>query len=417
LSLAYWRLDRDKDFEFCSSKILEKGPPALKKRVLFNLAAYNYEKKKYTEAQTYFQRLLKAGPDPSMKADVKWRIAWIKYSTGQYGEAAEAFREARSAAPCGRLEHAAKYWQARSLQRLNQQAEAQLLLKDLVRAAPFGYYGMEAARLLKDMKVSVEVGPGERRTFPDVKLTPAQASNRAISDANRLMDRGLYEFALLDLETLPKQMKSSPAIAFLIAKAAYGAHKYHLAHDVLTPVFGSMMENPPEDAPPEFIEMAYPRVHFTETTQHARAHSVDPHLIWAVIRQESRYDASAVSPAGALGLMQVTPQAAGFGGKKCKIQASAIAEIIDPQKNIALGIRILAKNLGSFGGKIVPAVASYNADIKKVRDWQRRSGKMQTDEFIENIPYLETRLYVKRVLAGYYAYATLHKRKDLAGVW
>ena len=417
LSLAYWRLDRDKDFEFCCSKIIEKGPPGLKRKVLFNLGAYNYEKKKYAEAQTYFQRLLKADPDASMKADVKWRMAWIKYSTGQYGDAAQAFREARSASPGGRLDHPAKYWQARSLLHLKQPAEAQLLLKELVRASPLGYYGMEAARLLKEMKAPVEAGPGERRTFPDVNLTTEQYSNKAVSDANRLLDKGLHEFALMNLEALPRQLKSSPAIAFLTAKAAYGAHRYRLAQDVLTPVFGSMMENPPEDAPPEFIEMAYPRVHFTETTQHAKAHSVDPHLIWAVIRQESRYDGSAVSPAGALGLMQVTPEAAGLGGKKGKIQPSAIAEILDPQKNIALGIRILAKNLGAFGGKVVPAVASYNADIKKVRDWQHKRGKMQMDEFIENIPYLETRIYVKKVLAGYYAYATLHKKKDLAGVW
>ena len=103
--------------------------------------------------------------------------------------------------------------------------------------------------------------------------------------------------------------------------------------------------------------------------------------------------------------------------KKGKIPAASIAQILEPKANIAHGTRILAKNLESFKGKIIPAVASYNADIRKVRDWIRRNGKMKQDEFIENIPYLETRIYVKKVLAGYSAYSLLHRKKDLAGLW
>jgi soluble lytic murein transglycosylase len=66
---------------------------------------------------------------------------------------------------------------------------------------------------------------------------------------------------------------------------------------------------------------------------------------------------------------------------------------------------------------LVPAVASYNADVKKVREWLRANDKMKQDEFIDNIPYLETRMYVKKVLAGYRAYSRLHMKKDLAGFW
>jgi soluble lytic murein transglycosylase len=230
------------------------------------------------------------------------------------------------------------------------------------------------------------------------------------------MEQKLYEFALLNLEALPKHMRSSPGIAFLTAKAAYAAEKYRTAQEILAAAFRSFMENPPEDAPKDFIEIAFPRVHFTEAVRTAEKHSVDPNLVWAIIRQESRYDASAISPAGAIGLMQVTPAAAGLS-KKGKIPAAAIAEILEPKTNLAHGTRILAKNLERFHGKIVPAVASYNADIRKVRDWIRRNGKMKQDEFIENIPYLETRIYVKKVLAGYSAYSLLHRKKDLAGLW
>ena len=416
LSLVYWRLDREKDFEFCSAKVLEKGSDKLKRKALFNLGAYNLEKGKLAQAETYFNRLAKMGLDTSMKVDVKWKTAWVKYWNKQYKEAAEAFREARAFSPGGKIEPASKYWQARSLERAGLSNDAQALLKEIATAFPLDYYGIEAARLLKNQKIHVN-NKKAAQAFPSTQLTLAESSNELVSAANKLMEQKLYEFALLNLDALPKTTRPSPAIAFLRAKAAYSAEKYRIAQEILTAAFGPFMANPPEDAPKDFVEMAFPRVHFSEATRTAEKLSVDPHLVWAIIRQESRYDASVVSPAGAMGLMQVTPAAAGLSRKRGKIPAGAIAEILEPKTNLTHGIRILAKNLESFRGKVVPAVASYNADIRKVRDWIRRNGKMKQDEFIENIPYLETRIYVKKVLAGYFAYSLLHRKKDLAGLW
>jgi len=91
--------------------------------------------------------------------------------------------------------------------------------------------------------------------------------------------------------------------------------------------------------------------------------------------------------------------------------------MLDPKRNLQLGIQVLAKNLRSFNGKIVPSIASYNADIAKVRQWMRRNGNLKQDEFIESIPFAETRMYVKKVLANYHAYNRLYQKKELAGLW
>src|SRR4030042_3223018 len=115
--------------------------------------------------------------------------------------------------------------------------------------------------------------------------------------------------------------------------------------------------------------------------------------------------------------MQITPGAAGLSRSHGKIPTKAIAEILDSKQNVALGIRILSKNLASFKGKIIPAVAAYNADIRKVRDWLNKNGKLKDNEFIENMPYLETRIYVKKVLAGYRAYSRLYGKKEFAELW
>ncbi len=396
---------------------MKKLPSRLKRKALFNLAAYHFEKHRFDVALSTFDRFLKTHPDASFASQAKWRIAWIRYSEKKFAEAADAFRDVRQSVATGKLASASKYWQAKSLMAANRPKEAQTLLKEVAESHPFQYYGIESGRLLKTMKVPLNPKKNTERPFPDVRLTPEEKQNHLVVAAEKLMEMGLHEFALMNLIALPKSMRSSPGIAFLTARAAYGAHQYKIALDVLFGAFGPFMENPPPTAPSEFVEMAYPRILFAETVRLAQKHSINPHLIWAIIRQESRYDADAVSPAGALGLMQVTPGAAGLAPKTGKVPARAIAEILDPRRNLEFGVRVLAKNLSTFQGKLVPAVASYNADIRKVRTWMKRNGNMKQDEFIEHIPFRETRLYVKNVLAGYRAYAQLHKKNDLAGLW
>jgi soluble lytic murein transglycosylase len=414
-SLIYWRLDRDKDFETACNKIIEKGSTRAKRKALFNLAGYNLEKRKLAEAEKYFKKVLTLDPDPSVRADVKWKLAWIKYWEHNYTTAANFFREIRlTNSP--KLDIPSKYWQARCYLLLNNKKEAEPLLKDIIQARPLDYYATEAARLMKTMGVH-EVSTDNKAPFPEVQLNHEQLSNPVIAAAVKLMENGLNEFAVLNLESLPKSTRLTPPIAMLHAKALYNSGKYTQAQEALSTTFSGFMENPPENAPADFIEIAFPRIHLKDTINMAQKHSIDPHLVWAIIRQESRYDAAAVSPAGALGLMQVMPSSAGIVKKEGKVPAKAIEDILNPKKNIEYGVKILARNLNHFQGKLVPAVASYNADIKKVQNWVTRNDKMKVDEFVESIPYLETRLYVKKVIANYRAYSKLHKKKDLVGLW
>jgi len=416
LSRAYWRIERNTEFERCCREIMEKASPALKHKVLFNQGAHYYERGKFSAALNSFNRLINSPISDSMKADVTWKIGWIYYRTGKYADAAETFRRARSTSQNGRMAGPSRYWQARCLMHLGKSTEAKVLLNQIVSNGPLDYYGQRAALSLKSLGAQPE-GNRNRSRFPDITLSPSHLEMKQVAAARRLMDVELYELALASLSTLPGAVKTSPPVALLMARAAYGAKQYKKARDILATAFASFMDNPPDDAPPELVEIAFPRVHRKATIRAANAQGVDPHLVWAVVRQESMYDASAVSPAGALGLMQVTPKAAGLVSKRGKIPADAIGKILEPEENLAAGIRILSKNLRSFKGKMVPAVASYNADIRKVRDWARRNGAMAEDEFVENIPYFETRMYVKKVLAGYGAYTILHKKFDLAGLW
>jgi soluble lytic murein transglycosylase len=417
LSLLYWRIDRDKEFEETCRTIIETGAQKYKRKALFNMAVHSMEMRRFDKAEEHFDKLLKSGPSDSTTVDVRWKLAWIKFTKKDYPKAAEAFRQARNGPAGGKIENPAKYWEARSLLLCNRGDEGERLLADVIKKAPLDYYGMQAMNVLKQRGTRVARQEAAAQALRDLSLSTIDKSNKLVSDAEKLWEKGLHEFALLNLNALDESMKSSPGIALLRAKAAHASEQYGQAFDIMSANFGGVMANPPDDVPAALVELAYPKVYPEETERLSQKNAVDPYLVWAVIRQESKYDASAVSPAGALGLMQVTPEAAGLIKKKGSVPPDAIASILDPKQNLAAGVKILAKNLRTFKGKLVPSVAAYNADIRKVTQWVRSNGKMEQDEFIENIPYLETRMYVKKVLAGYQAYTLLHRQKDLAGFW
>lgn len=419
MSLVYWRIDKDPEFESCCAKILEKGASNFKTRALVNLAAFNYEKGHLSRADTYYNRLLSESSDPSIKGKIKWRVAWIKYRSRQYNEAAVNFREIREFSKDPQMARASKYWEARATTLAGKFEKALPLYRDLAENYRYDYYGSRAQTILISAKQPVTRNvQAQRKPFPDLRITPALRSNALVLNALKLIRMDLPEFALLNLQALSKNIRSTYPIIFLMAKAAQQSGYYGLAHEIVVSGFSGFVDNPPDDAPREFVELAYPRVHMAETSEHATRGGVDPFLVWAVVRQESRYDAYAVSPAGALGLMQVTPRTASAVTKRtASPNTQVVQELLDPKKNLSVGIQVLADNLRQFKGNVVPAIAAYNADINKVRQWIVRNGRMKQDEFIENIPYSETRLYVKKVLTNLAAYSKIYARKDLAGYW
>ncbi len=417
LSRLYWRLDRDKDFELCCKALVESGNERFRRIALFNLGAYNFEKKRFEAARGYFDRLGKLGPDAKMAFQIKWRLAWIAYLKGDFAKSAQEFQQLKTMTASVDLQYPCLYWQGRSLLKLHKTDEAVKLFKEICERAPMSYYGYESADVLKTLKIHVHPVTDHPDKFPDAALTSSMRANALVAQAIKLHELKLHEFALVNLDALPTRLQSEPAIALLRARSAYLLGQYSKARAALSCAYGKFMDNPPKDAPREFVEMAFPRVHYEETLRQASQHSLDPNLVWSIIRQESLYDHLAVSPAGAVGLMQVMPNVSGLADASRKASPSVIEKLLDPRQNLTIGARILKKNLTTFGGNVVLAVASYNADIRKVKSWMKSNGGLAPDEFVEMIPYQETRLYVKRVLAGMRTYRLLRDRQSVAELW
>jgi soluble lytic murein transglycosylase len=154
--------------------------------------------------------------------------------------------------------------------------------------------------------------------------------------------------------------------------------------------------------------LAYPLGNPLWINRHAESRNLDPALLSAVILEESRFDPQALSVAGARGLMQIMPGTGKDIAKSLKVRPYGDQQLYDPELNIRFGSWYLARLLEEFGGKAHLAVAAYNAGPRAVRDWLARFPGVAEDEFVERIPYAETRNYVVRVLTSRQVYKILY---------
>jgi soluble lytic murein transglycosylase len=133
-------------------------------------------------------------------------------------------------------------------------------------------------------------------------------------------------------------------------------------------------------------------------------------LVWAIIREESHYRVDARSVVGALGLLQLMPKTAAQLATKQGLDSFESEDLFDPRTNITLGSAYLAQLGTRFDGRMSAAIGSYNAGPNKVSTWLRgAAGRLEDDVWVENIPYDQTRGYVKRVLRSLHVYKVFYR--------
>jgi soluble lytic murein transglycosylase len=160
------------------------------------------------------------------------------------------------------------------------------------------------------------------------------------------------------------------------------------------------------------IPLAYWRILFPEAwwdtieTESARNH-IDPYLVASLIRQESEFDASAISYANAYGLMQLLPSTGRTMAREEGMAHFETFQLLDPATNIRLGTRYLRQMLDRFGGVVEYALAAYNAGDNRVADWQAAGPYYGIDEFVESIPFTQTREYVQAILRNEETYKAI----------
>lgn len=344
------------------------------------------------EELTVLKKLLSMYPRSNLAQTAVWEIAWGSYRSGDMKTAAEYFRKQFDNE---RTRERALYWYGRTLAAAGDEKGAQDSFTTLTTEFPLGYYALTYKK-----ETGTTDGEAAALTGNMCDILPLPAG---FERAKTLIALGLYEEANKELTAYKKKSSGK-------AKALYGLARLYLEMGDYSGAFSLVKEARPRNMEKESLltwGLAYPLAYRELVAQNAAKCAIDDCLVFSIIRAESNYSPTALSPVGAVGLMQLMPATASAIARNGT--GSLPAPLTQPELNIRYGVKHLKDLLVLFNGDIVKAVAAYNAGSGNVSRWVSRLGNMPAAEFIENIPYAETREYVKKVLTGAEIYNRLYK--------
>lgn len=334
-------------------------------------------------ASGFYQRAAAAYPPSYDAAEARWRLGWIALRAGRTADAEALYREAAKAAPFRGEAARALYWMSKAMEARGASG-SDAVLRAIVQDYPLTFYGQRARARLNAPVPELAPPPPPPAPRETAGATHEELARlRLVADAVEAAEDALdarHDFALVRF--LAEGYSRLGAVRQSVA----------LAEDAL----GNGIRDE------TMWRIAYPKAFWPEVSAAAQAAGIDPLLLLALIREESRYDPDAISWARAVGLSQVLPSTA----QAMTSDRSYTAEKLrDPAINLRLGARYLRLQLDRFGGDVRLALAAYNAGPGSARKWTNLDA--DPDYFIEKIGIAETRAYVRRVLGSYGIYKLL----------
>ena len=391
---------------------------------LYNLAAYLNKQERESEAATRYRQLLASFPKSAYAPEASYNLGWSAYRSKNYADAARILEQhlASYRYPETKFIGEACLWAAKSEERLGHKSRALSLYDFVNERYRYGYHGyiagLRAAALRKAEPSLTKEQPkpgSDLETihkhvtyFEPARETADGSEAGRVAKADDLEAVGLQEFAVRELNKALEASPASPRLNLRLAQLYSRRGEPFQATLVLRKAYPDLYSYRDADLPREAWEIFFPMVAWSTLKQEAKRFGVDPYIACGLIRQESVFNPNAISRVGARGLMQVMPATGQLISKRQGNGAITAADLYNPVLNIKLGMNYLAQMLGEFG-RIEYAAAAYNAGPGRARVWIAARGSMDIEDWIENIPFSETRGYVQGVLRYAANYQRLYK--------
>ncbi|MDE3106186.1 MAG: transglycosylase SLT domain-containing protein [Acidobacteriota bacterium] len=363
------------------------------------------------QATLHYSLLVKMFPSSSYAPSAHWRAAWMNYRLRNYAEAARLMEEQVQRYPAGIEVPAALYWRGRILEDQEHNfAQAANFYRAIVSAYTSFYYANLARQRLSVLGVQPSVAPSAVLGMVRHVANPGLNGQLPEGEPHLIKARLLANAALN--EFISPEIQSSPnssawgALAEAQIYSSYGETSralQALKHSGI-PFFSL----PVDQVPASYWTLLFPRPYWSDLTADAQRNGLDPFLVAALIRQESEFNPGAVSHANAVGLMQLLPSLGKVLARRQGMKGFGIVKLLNPATNLQLGTANLKSVLDRFGGQPEYALAAYNAGDVPVRQWMSSGDYKDLPEFVESIPYSETRDYVQAILRNREMYRLLY---------
>lgn len=440
----------------------ELDPKSKKGREALYQAAYmSYQFQDYDGAVRKFQQFAKANPKSGLAKDAEWHLAWLQYLRGDYKGALEKFAQVAAAAKGKRrkndsLQERLMYWTAMAHIRLNQTDEARVTFQQIIAKNAYSYYGLAAQARLEPMTnkladkgarvpatdvsksattkskdaeaIAAAAAEEEKESEEDIaddEEAPVNAAGEGPEDeglqlsdfkdpamraridvATKLIQLGLPDLARWELWEVERHTRNSQYLRQLIS-AYEGIGSYNRSAAIAELSFGKERDAGGIEGARALWTSAYPQAYRKSVEKFAKEYNVPNEWVWAIMRTESMYKTDVISPVGAKGLMQLMQYTA-RNLTKLRGEVGDTIELLNPDVNIRLGAQYLGRLYAKFKGQLPLVAAAYNAGPHRVEGWLVNFGQLETDEFVEHIPFLETRNYVKKVVRYHTFYRRLY---------
>jgi soluble lytic murein transglycosylase len=362
----------------------------------------------YREAQQRFPN----GPRASY---LHWKAAWLTLRQGRNEEAKKQFEEQIAVYPNGGETPAALYWRGRLAEEDKQFAMARAFYTKLSERYRNFYYAELARGRMKDLPASA----APLTEYPILDRVPPLQSDVKIKESDPPTDElhaqkaellgngGLVDFAVRELQAV-SVAEGGSWVPSEEARLYVETGHYDRAIEVMKRCAPSYFALDIPDMPRAYWEALFPKAYWNDLKRYAAANGLDPYLVASLIRQESEFNPNAVSRANAVGLMQLLPKTGRNVAKQVKLRRFNYSQLYTPAVNLELGTRYFRGMVDKFGGSFEYALAAYNAGSDRVEEWLNDGKYRDPQEFVESIPFTETREYVQAILRNASVYKQLY---------
>lgn len=344
---------------------------------------------KYEKASTY------KVTTQDLQENVQWALVWNKYLTKRYEDMMNDVERFVKKSSNPNFIHKLNFWKARALYKLGREDEGKTLFQTTAANDAFGYYGLISSmqtqeplaplapteiikdpfgHLILDWLIAVD-----EKAFSTKVLKEINSQFKTITERERAMSlyalSGWYQGGMVQIYNFPMKMR-----------------------DELTK---------------KYVSVVFPTPYENIFARYSQKYKVPEALPFAITRQESAFNPNVRSWADAFGLMQMIPEKAVELSKKYHIPYKNFNDLYKPEPNVEMGTALLSELNALFKGKFAQNVAAYNASTEVIAVWERERFNGDYLEFIEMIPYEETRNYIKLVFRNYITYKRVLKNEEV----
>ncbi len=354
-------------------------------------------------------------PDDTRAAYCDWKVAWSYYIRRQ-PEAAGLLRDHIAKFPASEKVGAALYFLGRLAEQEGERDAARTWYRELEHEYPNFYYSFLARDRLAEVGDGAESASVReflsgirfplRRHQKNFKATPLTEAR--LGRARLLFSAGLDEWGERELRFGARDGAQGPILAVELAASAAGQGDYGKSIRYIKGLAPGYLSMPLEAAPESFWRLTFPLAYRDSLETYAKRRDIDPFFLAALVRQESEFDPRAVSRARAYGLTQILPSTGRVLARELRLGQFRTSMLYQPEVNVNMGTYYLRGLIDDLDGHAEAALAAYNAGRSRARRWLTWGDFREPAEFVETIPFTETRTYVQTVLRNAKIYELLY---------